>query len=103
MKRFVSFVLTLRPGVKFSDGSSVTGEDVKFSLDRARNEKNGAWNFLLGSISSVTPKGNQVVIALKNTDPVRAALHLRHARMQPIALGPASDLEHAALGLHSPR
>jgi peptide/nickel transport system substrate-binding protein len=64
-----TFTLTLRPGVKFSDGSSVTGADVQFSLDRARNNKNGAWNFLLGSISSVTPKGNQVVIKLKNTDP----------------------------------
>ena len=57
-----TFTLNLRPGVKFSNGSSVTGDDVKFSLDRARNDKNGAWNFLLGSISSVTPKGNQVVI-----------------------------------------
>jgi peptide/nickel transport system substrate-binding protein len=64
-----TFTLTLRPGVKFSDGSSLTADDVKFSLDRARNDKNGAWNFLLGSISSVTPKGNQVVIKLKNTDP----------------------------------
>ncbi len=64
-----TFTLTLRPGVKFSNGSAVTGSDVKFSLDRARNDKNGAWNFLLGSISSVTPRGNQVVIALKNPDP----------------------------------
>lgn len=64
-----TFTITLRPGVKFSDGASVSGDDVKFSLDRARNDKNGAWNFLLGSISSVTPKGNQVVIKLKNTDP----------------------------------
>jgi peptide/nickel transport system substrate-binding protein len=64
-----TFTLTLRSGVKFSNGSSVTGEDVKFSLDRARNEKNGAWNFLLGSISSVSTKGNQVVISLKSPDP----------------------------------
>jgi ABC-type transport system substrate-binding protein len=43
--------------------------DVQFSLDRVRNDQNGAWNFLLGSSSSITPKGNQVVIKLKNTDP----------------------------------
>ncbi len=64
-----TFTLTLRPGVKFSDGTAVTAEDVKFSLDRARNPDNGAWNFLLGSISSVKASGNQVVLALKNTDP----------------------------------
>jgi peptide/nickel transport system substrate-binding protein len=64
-----TFTLTLRSGLKFSNGTPVTGDDVKFSLDRARNEKNGAWNFLLGSISSVSTKGNQVVIALKNPDP----------------------------------
>ncbi len=64
-----TFALTLRSGVKFSDGSSMTGDDVKFSLDRARNNQNGAWNFLLGSISSVATKGNQIIITLKNTDP----------------------------------
>ena len=64
-----TFTLTLRPGVKFSDGSSVTAQDVKFSLDRARNPDNGAWNFLLGSILSIKASGNQIVIVLKNTDP----------------------------------
>ena len=37
-----SFVLTLRSGVKFSDGSSLTAGDVKFSLDRARDERETA-------------------------------------------------------------
>jgi peptide/nickel transport system substrate-binding protein len=74
-----TFTLTLRPGVKFSNGAALTGEDVKFSLNRARNDKHGAWNFLLGSISSVTPKGNQVVIKLKSASrssgSIEACLH----------------------------
>lgn len=64
-----TFTLTLRPGVKFSDGSPLTPEDVKFSLERAKNPDNGAWNFLLGSLASVATKGNQVVLSLKNPDP----------------------------------
>lgn len=64
-----TFTLMLRPGVKFSDGSALTAEDVKFSLERAKNPDNGAWNFLLGSINTVTVKGNQIVLSLKNPDP----------------------------------
>ncbi|WP_027482871.1 ABC transporter substrate-binding protein [Deinococcus pimensis] len=64
-----TFTLTLRPGVKFSDGTPVTAADVKFSLDRARDPNHGAWNALLESIASVTPKGNQVVLTLKHPDP----------------------------------
>ena len=86
-----TFTLTLRSGVKFSDGTSLTGDDVKFSLDRARNSQNGAWNFLLGSISSVTPKGNQVMITLKNTDPsLPAALATFNSAILPKKLYSAS-------------
>ena len=39
-----SVTLTLREGVKFADGSPLTAQDVKWSLDRARNPNNGIWN-----------------------------------------------------------
>jgi len=64
-----TFTLTLRPGVQFSDGTPLAAEDVKFSLERAKNPDNGVWNFLLGSVSTVTVKGNQIVLSLKNPDP----------------------------------
>src|SRR3954468_22775434 len=43
----MSVTLTLREGTKFSDGKPITAEDVKWSLDRARNPKNGIWNSLV--------------------------------------------------------
>ncbi len=86
-----TFTLTLRSGVKFSDGSSLTAEDVKFSLDRARNPDNGAWNFLLGSLSSIATKGNQVILTLKNPDPsLPAALATFNSAILPKKLYSAS-------------
>jgi peptide/nickel transport system substrate-binding protein len=66
----LSFTLTLRQGTKFSDGSPITVDDVKWSLDRARDPKNGTWNFLLDSIDSVEAKSaDTVVLHLKHPDP----------------------------------
>ncbi len=70
----LTFTLTLRQGTKFSDGSPITAEDVKWSLDRARNPKNGIWNFTLESVDSVEVKGpDAVVLHLKHADPTLAA------------------------------
>src|ERR1700757_2002055 len=63
----LTFTLTLRQGTKFSDGSPITVDDVKWSLDRARNPKNGTWNFLLESIDAIETKGEDTVV-----------LHLKH-------------------------
>ena len=65
-----SVTLTLREGTKFSDGSPITAEDVKWSLDRARDPKEGIWNFIDGSIASVDVKDpTTVVLTLKQPDP----------------------------------
>ena len=40
----------------FSDGSPITAEDVKWSLDRARDPKAGIWNFIDESIGAVDIK-----------------------------------------------
>ncbi|PSC02824.1 peptide ABC transporter substrate-binding protein [Alsobacter soli] len=62
--------LALRPGVKFADGSALTADDVKWSLDRARDPKAGAWNSSLASIESVSVSGPETVtLALKHPDP----------------------------------
>ncbi|ULH17523.1 ABC transporter substrate-binding protein (plasmid) [Deinococcus sp. KNUC1210] len=64
-----TMTLTLRPGIKFADGSPILASDVKWSLDRARDPNNGAWNGLLDSISGVAASGNTVTLSLKHPDP----------------------------------
>src|SRR6478735_1579719 len=61
--------LTLREGVKFADGTPLTAQDVKWSLDRARNPNNGIWNELIGSIDSIDADGSTVILKLKHPDP----------------------------------
>ena len=65
-----TLTLKLRPGVKFADGTPLVPDDVVWSLNRARNPKEGVWNFLLASIDSLTAQGDDtVVLALKTPDP----------------------------------
>ena len=44
----LSVTLTLRDGIKFSDGSPITPADVQWSLKRAADPKKGIWGFLVG-------------------------------------------------------
>jgi peptide/nickel transport system substrate-binding protein len=80
--------LTLREGVKFADGSAMSAEDVKWSLDRARNPDNGIWNGLIASIDSVEIAApNQIVLKLKNRDPtIIPALAVFNTAILPKAL-----------------
>ena len=67
----LSYTITLRQGVKFADGTPMTADDVKWSVERAANPKNGIFNFLLTSIDSVAVTApDTVVIKLKQPDPV---------------------------------
>jgi peptide/nickel transport system substrate-binding protein len=60
-----TYTFKLRPGVRFSNGQPMTSEDVKFSIDDARNPKRG-WAFLDVAIKSVeAPDPQTVVINLK--------------------------------------
>jgi peptide/nickel transport system substrate-binding protein len=61
----------LRPDLKFADGSPLTVDDVKWSLDRAANKASGGdFQFLLGSIASVDTQGSDtVVLHLSHPDP----------------------------------
>ncbi len=87
-----TFTLMLRPDTKFADGSPITAADVVWSLDRARNPKEGIWNFLLASIDSVTAQdAGTIVLNLKNPDPsLPAALATFNAAIVPKTLLEAS-------------
>lgn len=65
----LTLTLTLRDDIKFSDGSPMTGADVVFSLDRARNRDLTSWADLIASIDKVSADGNVVTVALKHPDP----------------------------------
>ena len=80
-----SVTLTLREGIKFSDGTPITTEDVIWSLDRARDPQNGIWNFLLSSVDSVTaPDDRTILISLKRPDPtITAALTVFNSAIMP--------------------
>ena len=61
----------LRSNLKFADGSPLTVEDVKWSLERAANKASGGqFQFLLASIAGVdTHGGDTVILRLSHPDP----------------------------------
>ncbi len=62
----LTYTFKLRPGLKFSDGSPIKASDVRFSILRARDTKESAWNSLYSGIADVQPKDDTtVVITLK--------------------------------------
>ena len=63
-----TITLTLRDGVKFSDGSALTADDVVFSLERARNP-DGPWGNLLASVEAMKGAGKTVTLTMKQADP----------------------------------
>jgi peptide/nickel transport system substrate-binding protein len=81
----LSVTLTLRDGIKFSDGSPITPADVAWSLKRAAKKDNGIWGFMIESIADVATEGDKtVVIKLKHTDPaILAALTVFNTGILP--------------------
>ena len=59
------YTITLKNNIRFSDGSSLTGEDVAHSLTLAKGE-NSYFATRLSNISAVTASGNTVTITLVN-------------------------------------
>ena len=57
------YVLTLRDGVQFSDGSPLTGRDVKASLERAR--ESDRYRSRLAGVASISAGDGAVTIALR--------------------------------------
>ena len=60
-----TYTFKLRPGVKFSNGKTMTSADVKFSIDDARAQAKG-WGYLDAAIKNITtPNPSTVVFHLK--------------------------------------
>nr|MBP6853469.1 ABC transporter substrate-binding protein [Rhodoferax sp.] len=84
----LTYVFTLRQGVKFHNGRDMTPADVVASLERYR--KAGASASLIGAIDSVAATGaNQVTIKLKSVQ--STFLGNLSSPRAPIAIMPASE------------
>ena len=56
-----TYTFHLREGVRFSNGSPMTADDVKFSLDDARAQSKG-WGYIDGAIKNVQVRNPQTVV-----------------------------------------
>ncbi|MCI4431053.1 MAG: ABC transporter substrate-binding protein [Burkholderiales bacterium] len=66
-----TYTFKLRKGVKFQDGEAFDSSDVKFSFERAKDEKstNKAKKAVFDNISSIsTPDPHTVILVLNNAD-----------------------------------
>lgn len=64
----LTFTFTLRSGVKFHDGSDLTGEGVVAALERIKGVNQGPASFMANIKSITAPSENQVAITLNNVD-----------------------------------
>ena len=63
------YVYTVKQGIKFSDGSTLTAKDVAFSMNVHRNKATGSkMADFFGNVTSITAKGNVVTVLLKKPD-----------------------------------
>ena len=60
-KNKLTYTFHLRKGVKFHTGQEMTADDVKFSIDQARNPKTG-WGYIDTAIKSVSVKDKYTVV-----------------------------------------
>ena len=61
-----TFTFNLNPAAKFSDGSPVTGDDVKWTLERLKNVK-GSASYLMDSVKSIEVKDPHTVVITTKT------------------------------------
>jgi peptide/nickel transport system substrate-binding protein len=60
-----AYTFTIREGVKFSDGSDMTTDDIVWSILRARDTAESPWTFTLAQVQDVTaPDGSTIQITL---------------------------------------
>ena len=61
----LTYTFHIRSGVKFGDGTDMTVDDIKWSLERARSDERGGWKFTLMQAKDIsTPDSSTVLISL---------------------------------------
>jgi peptide/nickel transport system substrate-binding protein len=71
---YTQLTFTIRPGVKFSDGTPMTASDVAFTFNMLKAHHSmdleSVWSNVGGPLTSVVAKGNQVVMTLNKPSPL---------------------------------
>ncbi len=72
---YLTYTLTLRPDLTFSDGTPLTAQDVAASALQAKKQTNGSYSARLRNLLSVTATdGQTAVFTLSTSDPCFAAM-----------------------------
>lgn len=89
-----TFLLTLRQGVNFSDGTPFNAEAVKMNLDYVLNPDNGsAFRFLISRIQAVEVVDDYTVKLILDSEFAPLAAHLSHGALAIMA---PSEIEQGA-------
>ena len=67
-----TYTIAVRPGVKWSDGSALTGADVAYSISLAKSNPTVPYSNLGQYINSVTANGNTVTVSFTSPPPYTA-------------------------------
>ena len=62
----LTYTFHLRPGLLFSDGTPVKASDVKFSVERAKNDPSQTWTFSLVALKEITTPDDATVVMTLN-------------------------------------
>lgn len=61
----LTYTFNIREGVKYSDGSDLTMDDIKWSIERARDTEDSPWNFTLVQVKDIqAPDDKTITITL---------------------------------------
>ena len=62
-----TYTMQIRDGVKWSDGTALTGADVAYSINLARTNTSDPYASNVSTVASATAKGNTVTVTFKGT------------------------------------
>ena len=62
-----TYVINVRSGVKWSDGTALTGADVAYSINLARKNAADPYSANVATVANATASGNTVTVTFKGT------------------------------------
>jgi len=62
-----TYVINVRSGVKWSDGTALTGADVAYSINLARTNATDPYSANVATVANATASGNTVTVTFKGT------------------------------------